>query len=54
MISWDLRGADAALFTIDGGVLKFMAAPDFENPRDVDGDNTATPDADAGGNTYTA
>ena len=52
MISWDLRGADAALFTIDGGVLKFMEAPDFENPRDVAGDNTATPDADAGGNTY--
>ena len=34
-ISWDLRGADAALFTIDGGVLKFRAAPDYENPRDV-------------------
>ena len=35
MISWDLRGADAALFAIAGGVLEFMAAPDFENPRDV-------------------
>ena len=39
-ISWDLRGADAALFTIDGGVLKFRNAPDYENPRDVDGDLT--------------
>ncbi len=51
-ISWDLRGADAALFTIVDGVLKFMEAPDFENPRDVAGDNTATPAADAGQNTY--
>ena len=58
-ISWDLRGADAALFTIDGGVLKFMSAPDFENPKDVDGnddavdgDDTVTPDADANQNTY--
>ena len=46
-ISWDLRGADAALFTIDGGVLKFMSAPDYENPKDVLGENTATFDSDA-------
>ena len=39
-ISWDLRGADAALFTIDGGVLKFREAPDYENLKDVDGDLT--------------
>ena len=51
-ISWDLRGADAALFTIAGGVLKFKAAPDYENPRDVPGTNTATSGADAGQNTY--
>ena len=44
-ISWDLRGADAALFTIAGGVLRFMSAPDYENPKDVVGANTATPDA---------
>ena len=42
-ISWDLRGADAALFTIVGGVLRFRAAPDYENPKDRSGDNTATP-----------
>ena len=41
-ISWDLRGADAALFTIDGGVLKFREAPDYENPTDMAGANTAT------------
>ena len=51
-ISWDLRGADAALFTIAGGVLKFVNPPDFEDRKDVVGTNTATPDADADGNTY--
>ena len=33
-ISWDLRGVDAALFTIAGGMLKFKEAPDYENPKD--------------------
>ena len=51
-ISWDLRGADAALFTIAGGVLQFVNSPDFENPKDVAGENTATPTADAKENTY--
>ena len=51
-ISWDLRGADAALFTIAGGVLQFVNPPDFEDLKDVVGTNTATPDADANGNTY--
>jgi VCBS repeat-containing protein len=34
-------GADAAKFTIDGvtGVLRFIAAPDFDVPGDFDGDN---------------
>ena len=34
-------GADAALFAIDAstGALSFVAAPDFEAPRDADGDN---------------
>ena len=42
-VSWDLRGADASFFTITGGVLKFRTPPDFENPRDRAGANTATP-----------
>ena len=42
-ISWDLRGADAALFTIPGGVLQFVNPPDYEDPKDRSGDNTATP-----------
>jgi Ca2+-binding RTX toxin-like protein len=34
-------GADAALFTISaGGVLSFLAAPDFEAPTDQGGNNT--------------
>ena len=44
-ISWDLRGADASFFTIAGGVLKFVEAPDYENPKDRSGTNTATPEA---------
>jgi hypothetical protein len=34
-------GADAALFQIDAntGVLRFLAAPDFENPQDAGADN---------------
>ena len=51
-ISWDLRGADASFFTISGGVLQFVNSPDYENPKDVDGDNTATGDADADDNVY--
>ena len=31
---WDVRGADAALFTINDGVLKFKNSPDFEDPKD--------------------
>ena len=35
MVDWSLSGADAGLFTIDsGGVLGFVASPDFEAPRD--------------------
>ncbi len=51
-ISWDVRGADAALFTIAGGVLRFVNSPDFENPKDVLGADTATPDAVAENNVY--
>ena len=51
-ISWDLRGADAALFTIAGGVLRFVDSPDFEDAKDVAGADTATANADAGQNTY--
>ena len=58
-VKWDLRGADAALFTIPDGVLQFRAAPDYENPKDLDGndentpgEDTVTPAADAGENTY--
>ena len=52
-ISWDLRGADAALFTIDDdGVLQFVNPPDYEDPKDRSGANTATPEATADDNVY--
>ncbi|WP_318531689.1 M10 family metallopeptidase C-terminal domain-containing protein [Sphingomonas parva] len=39
-VSWViLGGADAHLFTIVGDSLQFLAAPDFEEPADADGDN---------------
>ena len=34
-IVWSLGGDDAALFSIEGGVLAFAAAPDFESPADM-------------------
>ena len=50
-VSWDLKGADASFFTIDGGVLRFRTPPDFENARDRadTDDETATPEALADG-----
>ena len=41
-LAWRIAGgADAARFTIDAatGALRFVAAPDFEQPGDADGDN---------------
>ncbi|WP_291841604.1 cadherin domain-containing protein [Maricaulis sp.] len=40
-LTYSLSGADAALFAIDAatGEVSFLAAPDFENPGDADGDN---------------
>ncbi len=39
-ISWRLFGPDKGSFTIDGqGVLRFQSPPDYEYPKDADGDN---------------
>ena len=40
-LSYSLSGTDAALFMIDGatGEVRFIEAPDFENPGDDDEDN---------------
>ena len=40
-LSYSLSGTDGALFTINPatGEVSFVAAPDFENPGDADGDN---------------
>ena len=40
MATWDLEGDDAGAFDITGGVLSFMAAPDYEAMADANGDNT--------------
>ena len=33
-VKWSLSGADAADFTIEGGVLAFVKSPNFEKPTD--------------------
>lgn len=38
-ITFSLSGADAALFSLDGGLLRFVAGADFEAPADIDGNN---------------
>ena len=38
-IVWELRGDDAGDFNIEGGVLSFKSAPDYETPADADTSN---------------
>ena len=38
-VLWSLTGADAARFGITGGVLTFTSSPNYEDARDVGGDN---------------
>ena len=38
-VGWSLEGVDAGDFTIGGGVLRFKSSPDFEKPKDGDGNN---------------
>ena len=40
MVTWSLSGDDRSSFTISGGMLMFRATPDYENPSDMDEDNT--------------
>ncbi len=37
--TWELSGADAGDFTINGGVLSFSSSPDYEAPTDANTDN---------------
>jgi Ca2+-binding RTX toxin-like protein len=50
-----MGGADASLFTIDAatGVLRFVAAPDRENPADAGGDNVYVVEVGASDGYYT-
>ena len=47
-IKWNLSGADASLFSIEGGVLTFVKSPNFEDAKDVAG----TPASVLGDNIY--
>ena len=51
-IEWDVSGADADLFGIEGGVLTFKESPNFEDEKDKAGTGTSTPDAAALDNIY--
>ena len=40
-VTWSLSGgADVARFAVNGGALSFVSPPDFEDPNDVDANNT--------------
>ena len=54
-ITWLLLGTDSDDFSIDGGVLRFRALPDFESPSDADTNNiySATVAASDGSTTVT-
>jgi gliding motility-associated-like protein len=56
-VTWSISGADASKFTMSAaGVLTFTSAPDYENPTDVDTNNTyivIITATDASGNTTT-
>ena len=53
MASWSLKGDDAGLFGIPGGVLSFNSPPDFENPTDMGMDNMYMVTIMADDETYT-
>ena len=38
-ITWSLTGLDDSLFSLTNGTLAFLAAPDYETPGDIGGDN---------------
>ena len=48
-ITWSVEGVDHASFSIEGGVLAFKEAPDFESPGDMarDEDTSVTPSVPA-------
>ena len=50
-IVWSLGGDDAALFSIEGGMLTFVSAPDFESPADMGEDNVYQVTVEAGDGT---
>ena len=51
--TWSLTGDDAAQFTINGGFLRFVDPPDFENASDSGADNVYNVTIQAGDGTTT-
>ena len=41
-VTWLLSGTDSDDFSVDGGVLRFRALPDFESPTDAETNNTCS------------
>ena len=50
--TWSRSGDDAGAFSISGGVLMFVSAPDYENPTDMGGDNVYQVTVEADDGTY--
>ena len=52
-ITWSLSPEDAVVFSIDGGVLKFITPPDYETPGDTNNIYLVTVEASDGTHTAT-
>ena len=52
-LEWSLSGDDAAAFTIEGGVLSFAPAPNFETPSDSGSNNVYEVMVEVSDGTYT-
>ncbi|MXY44617.1 MAG: cadherin repeat domain-containing protein, partial [Dehalococcoidia bacterium] len=51
-IEWSLSGPDAALFSIDEGVVSFRDSPNYEDPQSAQGGNVYSVTVEANGGTH--
>lgn len=51
-IEWSLSGPDAALFSIDGGVVSFRDSPNYEHPQSAQGGDVYSVTVEANGGTH--
>ena len=52
-LGWSVSGDDSDAFSIDGGVLSFATAPDYEQPSDASDDNVYEVTVEVSDGTYT-